>query len=200
MSQELQSKILAKLSEAVYEDKPGHMINDIAGSGVSAVLDKKTGDNASYTILGGGPELSGRRVVVTKGTASLKDALVDAAMVVPGLAEKTNRYKNAEKFLQEELGKSVANPVRPGDVLLTGHSLGGGISAHLSRKYGKETEVFNPAINFSDLKNANTQVKSHIVKGDPVSYLLSKLKRGEKHYYEGSGSLLDRHYISNFTK
>ncbi len=100
MSQELQSKILAKLSEAVYEDKPGHMINDIAGSGVSAVLDKKTGDNASYTILGGGPELSGRRVVVTKGTASLKDALVDAAMVVPGLAEKTNRYKNAEKFLQ----------------------------------------------------------------------------------------------------
>ena len=198
---ELQSKILAKLSEAVYEDRPAHSINDIAGSGVSAVLDKKTGNHASYTIVGGGPELSGRRVVVSKGTASIADALVDAAMVIPGLAQKTNRYKEAEKFLKEELGKKVANPVRrPGDVLLTGHSLGGGISAHLSRKYGKEAEVYNPAINWSDLKSDNAQVKSHIVKGDPVSYLLSKLKKGDKHYYEGNGSLLDRHYISNFTK
>ena len=76
-------------------------------------------------------------------------------------------------------------------IVLTGHSLGGGIVYRLADKYKTLTgEVFNPAVNTTTLANKEgtaSRVKTHIIHGDPVSGVLGRPLPNTQVYSPGYG-------------
>lgn len=100
------------------------------------------------------------------------DLKTDLQLVMNG-EEQTQRFKTAELITRKTISRF------PGyKIVITGHSLGGGIAYRLADKYKKLTgEVFNPAVNtrtLRDVNNTTRRIKTHIIDGDPVSGILGR--------------------------
>ena len=101
------------------------------------------------------------------GTHDLKDVMTDVKILTGKKIEDTNRYKQSEDFV-----KRIAEKYKPTDISLSGHSLGGGITNALSKKYGYKGEAINPfLLKKEDISDKIKNVRSVF---DPVSALVAK--------------------------
>ena len=104
----------------------------------------------------------------------VQDWLTNAKFVA-GKHQSSERYREGENLLKEF---SASEGINIKEVTTSGHSLGGGLSKYLSRKFGGKAFVFNPASNpvkglKGDLKikdfHPESFVKSFRTYGDGVS-------------------------------
>lgn len=106
-------------------------------------------------------------VISYRGTTNLNDVKTDSHIAL-GREKHTERYKRSEEVFEKTKDKYGNN------ITTTGHSLGGGISLHISEKYDVKGHHFNPAISptqvfNTDHYNNNSNQKIYRTKLDPVS-------------------------------
>lgn len=106
-------------------------------------------------------------VIAYRGTTNLDDVKTDSHILM-GREKNTERYKQSEDVFEKTKDKYG------GDITTTGHSLGGGISLHISEKYDVKGHHFNPAISPTQVfdKDHYTNNSNQIIyrtKLDPVS-------------------------------
>lgn len=100
----------------------------------------------AYTF-GTGPdvpsELQGKTIISYRGTdfSPAGDLFRD---IDHGWALGDGTYAAAQAELATQFLAAVQPDSAPGDILLTGHSLSGGLAGYLSRLYGNAAEVFDP--------------------------------------------------------
>ncbi|MEI8369106.1 MAG: Mbeg1-like protein [Planctomycetia bacterium] len=83
-----------------------------------------------------------------------------------GLGGLAGQYEQAAR-LAASVGMALAPNQR---LILTGHSLGGGLASYAALHNGLEAIVFNPAsVHSSVADNARAKIRSHLVFGDPLS-------------------------------
>jgi hypothetical protein len=83
-----------------------------------------------------------------------------------GLGGRAGQYEQAAR-LAASVGMALAPNQR---LILTGHSLGGGLASYAALHNGLEAIVFNPAsVHSSVADNARAKIRSHLVFGDPLS-------------------------------
>jgi len=79
-----------------------------------------------------------------------------------------NKYQDNADFKKAEIIYEKTRDKYGGDILLTGHSLGGTKAIHVSKRYNnKSNVVFNPGTGLERLETPNTKVYN--TKGDPIS-------------------------------
>ena len=93
---------------------------------------------------------------------------------IAGGSTHTSRAKTAEKQADQVIQKYGKQ-----NLVVTGHSQGGGISYHIATKYDLEGHHYNPAINHSNVaqagkyannKNAQNIYKTHLDFASPLAY------------------------------
>lgn len=98
------------------------------------------------------------------------DADIQVAL---GSEEQTKRFAMADNIVATMLRRFPDYKI-----MLTGHSLGGGIVYRLADKYKQLTgEVFNPAVNIKTIRDTagtSSRVRTHIIHGDPVSGIVGR--------------------------
>lgn len=105
-----------------------------------------------------------------RGTASLKDVITDLNFITNTLSS-TSRYIMDKNKLEEII--KIYNP-NEYSYFITGHSLGGGLSAQFMRDFPfiKESIVYNSATQPIDILNQNPNITYFYVDKDPL-YSLS---------------------------
>jgi hypothetical protein len=124
---------------------------------------------------------TGETVISYRGTTDdpvgkpknfVQDWLVNGQ--IAGGSTHTSRAKTAEKQADQVIQKYGKQ-----NLVVTGHSQGGGISYHIATKYDLEGHHYNPAINHSNVaqagkyannKNAQTIYKTHLDFASPLAY------------------------------
>jgi pimeloyl-ACP methyl ester carboxylesterase len=101
-----------------------------------------------------------------------------------GSEEQSSRFMDADRIVNDVIRQF------PGyKIILTGHSLGGGLVYRLADKYKSLTgEVFNPAVNVKTLMDeagTSRRIRSHIIHGDPVSGVIGRPLRNAQVYSPG---------------
>lgn len=105
-------------------------------------------------------------IIAFRGTASVSDIITDINFISNTLLY-TARYKNDKKTL-EKYFKLYPSPEY--DYYVTGHSLGGGLSAQLLREFPfiKEAVVYNAATQPIDLIKQNPNITYLYIDKDPL--------------------------------
>ena len=124
---------------------------------------------------------TGETVISYRGTTDdpvgkpknfVQDWLVNGQ--IAGGSTHTSRAKTAEKQADQVIQKYGKQ-----NLVVTGHSQGGGISYHIATKYDLEGHHYNPAINHSNVaqagkyannKNAQNIYKTHLDFASPLAY------------------------------
>jgi len=101
-----------------------------------------------------------------RGTASIKDVVTDLNFISNTLS-LTSRYKNDKNKLEEIIRQYNPNEY---SYFITGHSLGGGLSAQFMRDFPfiKEAIVFNSATQPIDLLKQNPNITYFYIDKDPL--------------------------------
>ena len=108
-------------------------------------------------------------VISYRGTVNKKDIITDSQILISN-EENTDRFKKSQEIFDR-----VSDKYGEKNIILTGHSLGGGIAIHVAGKNGNvKSHVFNPAISAKETfstKHHNNKHKQMIyrTKLDPVS-------------------------------
>ncbi len=144
----------------------------------------------------------GKYMLAFRGTETNLDALPADALadLVQGLSLKTSQYEQGIK-----LAKQVVAKVGAGNVIMTGHSLGGGIASAAAIATGSMGITFNAAGLSARYGGGTTggQVYAHIMRGDPLNLLQNKLPGapnvyGKRIYHSHSLFNHGGHSIDNF--
>jgi len=88
----------------------------------------------------------GQTVIAYRGTdnPSLTEDIIDGWVIGGGIITKGTQADEAEDFYLEVTGRSAYDYPQPAsDVILTGHSLGGGLAAYIGSLSGQETVAFD---------------------------------------------------------
>jgi hypothetical protein len=102
-----------------------------------------------------------------RGTEQWRDWLANARQ---GRGIPTEQYRQAIELA--ELVKKIIVEKNGGKLMLTGHSLGGGLAAAAAHETGLDAELFNPAwINDPYNKGMPGTIRSHVIIGDPLDGL-----------------------------
>ena len=150
-TEDAQARVYA---ESVYSEEGGGFaslgVPYNAKDGFQAYLYQ--GSNGTYYLAFRGTERKDFRDIVTDGRQGV------------GLSD--SQYQQARG-----LAESVRDALRPGDrLILTGHSLGGGLASYAALGLGLEAIVFNPAsVHASVADDVRARIRSHVVFGDPLS-------------------------------
>lgn len=135
-------------------------------------------------------------VVAVRGTQVKEntDDLSTDLQVALNSETQTDRFKVADFIVRQMMRRYPAYKI-----VLTGHSLGGGIVYRLADRHkGLTGEVFNPAVNLrtiGDADGTSSRVRSHIIHGDPVSGVLGRPLKNAQVYSPAYGE--DRKKILN---
>ena len=112
-------------------------------------------------------ETTNETVISYRGTTNLNDVKTDSHIFL-GREKNTERYKRSEEVFEKTKNKYGNN------IIVTGHSLGGGISSHIGEKYDVEGHHYNPGLSATQVfnkdhyNNESTQT-IYRTKLDPVS-------------------------------
>jgi hypothetical protein len=79
-------------------------------------------------------------VVAYRGTSNFKDVATDG-LILTSQELKSSRLKDSERVFE-----ATAEKYEKENIIVTGHSMGSGLSLHIGEKYGVEGHHFNPAI------------------------------------------------------
>ena len=157
---------------------------------------------------------TGETVISYRGTTDdpvgkpknfVQDWLVNGQ--IAGGSTHTSRAKTAEKQADQVIQKYGKQ-----NLVVTGHSQGGGISYHIVTKYDLEGHHYNPAINHSNVaqagkyannKNAQTIYKTHLDFASPLAYS-KNLKKSNTTVHtvgtiKGMDSPVSTHSIDQFS-
>ena len=157
---------------------------------------------------------TGETVISYRGTTDdpvgkpknfVQDWLVNGQ--IAGGSTHTSRAKTAEKQADQVIQKYGKQ-----NLVVTGHSQGGGISYHIATKYDLEGHHYNPAINHSNVaqagkyannKNAQTIYKTHLDSASPLAYS-KNLKKSNTTVHtvgtiKGMDSPVSTHSIDQFS-
>jgi hypothetical protein len=158
---------------------------------------------------------SGKTIVAARGTevgqgfrTAARDLLADV-----GIATGTNIGGYGSRFNRTQASFEKARDKYGGDISATGHSLGGALAASLAAKNNIGATTFNRGAGLprlSDLRCSRlnpfktpeycSKIDNVRVKGDGVSLLGRVFGSGRwRKRIKGSGGLLKRHGIANFT-
>lgn len=141
--------MLANLNVGYEADDPD---NEFVRSGISAMLTRS-------------PE-TGTYYLAFRGTESLLDRHDIAANVLQSLGLRAAQYELAVQLanrVKQVLGPDV-------EIILTGHSLGGGLAAAAAYDTGLNAIIFNPAsVNHLYAGVAPGYIRSHVIEGDFLS-------------------------------
>lgn len=122
----------------------------------------------------------------TQITDNYDDIETDLKLAI-GSEEQTERFKVADGIL-----RFVLRRYPDYKILLTGHSLGGGIVYRLADRHKTLTgEVFNPAVNLTTLRDqggTSSRVRAHIIHGDPVAGIVGRPLRNAQVYSPAYGA------------
>ena len=157
---------------------------------------------------------TGETVISYRGTTDdpvgkpkhfVQDWLVNGQ--IAGGSTHTSRAKTAEKQADQVIQKYGKQ-----NLVVTGHSQGGGISYHIATKYDLEGHHYNPAINHSNVaqagkyannKNAQNIYKTHLDFASPLAYS-KNLKKSNTTVHtvgtiKGMDSPVSTHSIDQFS-
>lgn len=92
-----------------------------------------------------------REIVVSfRGTTTMEDVKTDLE-IIKGTHTQTAKYQDAVEIVAKVQTKYADWP-QSSRIVLTGHSLGGGVAIHVAKQYpGLNAYVYNPAISFEDV-------------------------------------------------
>ena len=126
---------------------------------------------------------------------------------IAGGSSNMSRAKTAEKHADQVIQK-----YRKQNLVVTGHSQGGGISYHIATKYDLEGHHHNPAINHSNVaqagkfannKNAQSIYKTHLDFASPLAYSKNLKKSNTTAHtiwtIKGMDSPVSMHSIDHFS-
>jgi RHS repeat-associated protein len=154
------------------------------------------GSDGTYYLAFRGTE-GGPLSVVLPGTEGNRDWTTNRAQ---GKGQRTSQYNQAialVKRVQERIVNKLG-----GKLILTGHSLGGGLAAAASHATGLDAELFNPAwITWPYLSGVSGKIRSHVVIGDPLDQLRRYLDApvpGKLIYHSAKYGCGSRHNIGHF--
>ena len=126
--------------------------NEFTETGLSAMLSRSP--------------VTGKYFLAFRGTESLLNGKDVAADIMQGAGLRTAQYEQAIRLAQ--LVKDKLGP--DAKIVLTGHSLGGGMAAAASYATGLDAVVFNPASVNRIYANGNPgEIRSHVIAGDILS-------------------------------
>lgn len=163
--------IISKATYDMYENGA-----DIAGQNVARhlpnhIIDKELSDKETVVFIrqrltDETPEV----ILGIRGSRTVSDWVYNNPYIARGVPLEGNsqRYANAENKLKQVLEKYPTSKV-----IITGHSLGGVISAELSKKYDIEGHAFNigssPMSFLNGFPDTENQLTVYTVLGDPIS-------------------------------
>lgn len=95
--------------------------------------------------------------------------------IISGKEKMNKRFLESEKHYEKVREKYGQNA----NIILTGHSLGGTVSRHLSNKYGLEAHIFNPGSAIGHVRDSlkydedapRGDITVYQVRDDPISIL-----------------------------
>ena len=152
-------------SDMAYFFNEGGLLNDLkVGYGSQGVKNEFTETGLS-AMLSRSP-VTGKYFLAFRGTESLLNGKDVAADIMQGAGLRTAQYEQAIRLAQ--LVKDKLGP--DAKIVLTGHSLGGGMAAAASYATGLDAVVFNPASVNRIYANGNPgEIRSHVIAGDILS-------------------------------
>ena len=110
--------------------------------------------------------VTGKYYLAFRGTESLLNGPDVRADFVQGVGFRADQYDQAIRLAQvvkKQLGRDA-------EIVLTGHSLGGGLAAAASYATGLNAVVFNPAsVNRIYKEGVPGKIRSHVIAGDILS-------------------------------
>ena len=161
----LQDREAALRSEMAYSFKQGGLLKDMkvgydandpnnhfTRTGMSAMLTQSPVTGAYY--------------LAFRGTESIFNGPDMKADVIQGVGLPAAQYEKAI-----ELARQVQQALGPGvKLVLTGHSLGGGLAAAAAHQTGLAATLFNPAsVNRMYSQGTPGDIRSHVIEGDFLS-------------------------------
>jgi len=124
-------------------------------------------------------------VVAIRGTQTPEDVKTDIKLAIERENE-TTRYNIARNIVL-----AVLRRYKGYKVVLTGHSLGGGLVYRIADEFPHLTgEVFNPAVNMKTIRNetnTSTRIRTHVIDGEPVAGILGRPLRNTQVYSPAYG-------------
>lgn len=148
--------------------------------------------------------IKGKNVIIgVRGTVDGSDVM-DDLKIAQGTLDKS---KNFEDLV--DIYEAVKKAFPDYNISFASHSLGSGMVAYLTKKYGKEIKghSFNPALNFEMIRDPKFDIgniKYHVIDGDPVSHSLAQFMNPEQvSFYESpheKNNYFNVHALKNFTE
>ena len=137
----------------------------------------------------------------TEGTPWSTEGEKDwAANTEQGQGQRTSQYEQATKLAQRVQDRIVNR--LGGKLILTGHSLGGGLAAAAAHATGSDAELFNPAwLTLPYSSGVAGVIRSHVIIGDPLNVIRRYLNApapGTISYHSPKPGCGSRHNMAHF--
>lgn len=141
-------------------------------------------------------------IIGVRGTIDGSDVM-DDVKIAQGTLDKSENFRDLV-----DIYEAVKRAFPDHNISFASHSLGSGMVAYLTKKYGKEIKghSFNPALNFEMIRDPKfdiSNIKYHVVDGDPVSHSLAQFMNPDQvTFYESphkKNNYFNVHALKNFT-